>query len=548
MSGSVILLHLTGAVALLLWATRLVRTGIERAFGGLMRQRLREALGNRAKAAVAGFLLAVSLQSATAVALIVSGFVASGYVGGGMGIATLLGADFGSAFVTKLLRHDLSLLVPCAFVLGTISYRTDSRRWREIGRIIFGLGLLLLSLRLIGEASLPLKESRMLPFIINYLSQDWISAFLLAALLAWAFHSSVAAILLFASFTEQGIVPSALIIPFVLGINFGGAVIGAALTRGEERAARIVPLGNVMIRGIGMLIALGLQLVFQLKPEAFFEHAADAVVWVHIAANGTVLVVGLPLSMVVAQALDGWLSGPDKSESESLHTASALNIADVDNPTRALDNATREVVAMCDKVELMLTRIFDVYEKPDARQIAVVEQLDDQIDWYNMQIKMYLARVSRGDLSDEAARRQQDLLGASINLEQVGDVISQSMLAKARKKHSRNTAFSKEGWQELSVMHQRIVRNARLAFNLIVNRDVDHARQLVCEKEIVRDLVRQSEEKHIHRLATGNPASIETSSLHIDTMRDIKEINSLLVSIAYPVLSQAGLLRASRLL
>ncbi|MBP1876078.1 phosphate:Na+ symporter [Ensifer adhaerens] len=548
MSGSVIFLHLAGAVALLLWATRLVRTGIERAYGGFMRQRLREALGNRAKAAVAGFLLAISLQSATAVALIVSGFVASGYVGGGMGIATLLGADLGSAFVTKLLRHDLSLLVPCAFVLGTISYRTDSRRWREIGRIIFGLGLLLLSLRLIGEASLPLKESRMLPFIISYLSQDWISAFLLAALLAWAFHSSIAAILLFASFTEQGIVPSALIIPFVLGINFGGAVIGAALTRGEERAARIVPLGNVMIRGIGMLIALGLQLVFQLKPEAFFEHAGDAVVWVHIAANGTVLVVGLPLSMVVAQALDGWLSGPDKSESESLHTASALNIADVDNPTRALDNATREVVAMCDKVELMLTRIFDVYEKPDARQIAVVEQLDDQIDRYNLQIKMYLARVSRGELSDEAARRQQDLLGASINLEQVGDLISQSMLAKARKKHSRNTAFSKEGWQELSVMHQRIVRNARLAFNLIVNRDVEHARQLVREKEIVRDLVRESEEKHIHRLATGNSASIETSSLHIDTMRDIKEINSLLVSIAYPVLSQAGLLRASRLL
>lgn len=548
MSGSLIFLHLAGAVALLLWATRLVRTGIERAYGGFMRQRLREALGNRAMAALAGFLLALSLQSATAVALIVSGFVASGYVGGGMGIATLLGADLGSAFVTKLLRHDLSLLVPCAFVLGTISYRTDSRRWREIGRIIFGLGLLLLSLRLIGEASLPLKESRMLPFIINYLSQDWISAFLLAALLAWAFHSSVAAILLFASFTEQGIVPSALIIPFVLGINFGGAVIGAALTRGEERAARIVPLGNVLIRGIGMLIGLGLQFVFQLKPEGFFEHAGDAVVWVHIAANGTVLVVGLPFSVVVAQTLDRWLAGPGKSESASFHTASALNIADVDNPTRALDNATREVVAMCDKVELMLTRIFDVYERPDAQQIADVEQLDDQIDRYNLQIKMYLARVSRGDLSDEAARRQQDLLGASINLEQVGDVISQSMLAKAKKKHCRNTAFSKEGWQELSVMHQRIVRNARLAFNLIVNRDVDHARQLVREKEIIRDLVRESEEKHIHRLAAGNPASIETSSLHIDTMRDIKEINSLLVSIAYPVLSQAGFLRASRLL
>jgi phosphate:Na+ symporter len=548
LSGSVIFINLAGAVALLLWATRMVRTGIERAYGDFMRQQLRYALGNRANAAAAGFFLAIALQSATAVALIVSGFVASGYVSTGIGIAALLGADLGSAFVTKILRHDLSLLIPLALIAGTISFRTNSRRWREIGRILFGLGLLLLSLRLIGEASMPLKESRILPIIIAYLTQDWITAFLLAALLAWAFHSSVAAILLFASLTEQGLVPSALTIPFVLGINFGGAIIGAMLTRGEEKAARIVPLGNVLIRGFGMILALVLQLFLQLKPEAYFSHPGDAVVWVHIIANAAVLIIGLPFAMQIARLLEQTLPEVKKEEPKPLDHVSALNPIDIGNPPRALDNATREVIAMCDKIEVMLTRIFEVYDKPDAQHIDFIEKLDDSVDRYNSHIKMYLARVSRNELDEEAARRQQDLLSAAINLEQVGDVISQNMLAKAKKKQNRNAVFSDEGWKELSAMHQRVIRNARLAFNLIVNRDLDHARQLVQEKETVREMVRESEEKHIKRLAGGNAASIETSSIHIDTMRDLKEINSLLVSIAYPVLSQAGQLRTSRLL
>ena len=161
---------------------------------------------------------------------------------------------------------------------------------------------------------------------------------------------------------------------------------------------------------------------------------------------------------------------------------------------------------------------------------------------------MYLAQITRSELDEDAARRQQDLLSATINLEQVGDVISRNMLAKARKKQFRNASFSDEGWLELSALHERVTRNARLAFNLIVNRDLDHARQLTEEKEVVRAMVRDSEEKHIRRLGGGNAASIDSSSIHIDTMRDLKEINSLLVAIAYPVLSQAGLLRASRLL
>lgn len=548
MSGIVVFINLAGAVALLLWATRMVRTGIERAYGNLLKERLRLAISNRFSAAVGGFFFAIVLQSATAVALIVSSFVAGGYVSTGIGVATLLGADLGSAFVVRILRYDLALLIPVLLLMGTIAFRaSEQRNWRQAGRILFGLGLLLLSLRLIGEASDPLRSSEILPLVFNYLSRDWITAFLLSALLAWAFHSSVATILLFASLADRDLLPPALIIPLVLGANFGAAVIGAILTKNAEAAARIVPLGNVVIRGFGTLAALALQFAVSLDPLLFAARLGDAVVMIHLAINAAVLIFGLPFSGIVARALEAVLAKPT-AETVVPSRLSVLNPADLTNPRQAISNATREVLTVCEKTEIMLNWIFELYETWDPKKMQAIEALDDEIDEIHRDIKFYLARISQTALDEASAAQCQSLLGTTIKIEQAADIISQNMLNRVRKKHDRNTTFSPEGWSELTAMHNEVVKNARLAFNLLVNRDVEHARQLVARKEAVRNLVRISEEQHLQRLRDGNAASFESSSLHIDTMRDLKEINSLFASIGYPLLEDEGMLRRSRLL
>ena len=550
MSGMVVFINLAGAVAMLLWATRMVRTGIERAYGNVLRDKLRLAIGNRITAAIAGFFFAIALQSATAVALIVAGFVASGYVSTSIGIATLLGADLGSALVVRILRQDLSLLIPVLLLAGTIAFRaSEQRNWRQIGRILFGLGLLLLSLRLIGEASIPLTTSEILPVIINYLSRDWITAFVLAALLAWAFHSSVAAVLLLASLADRALIPPVLIIPLVLGINFGAAVIGAVLTRGERVDARVVPLGNVAIRGLGTLLALVAQMNFELQSSVFSVHPGDAVVLVHLAINLAVLVFGLPFCGLVGRLLQRWLTqaGPS-AETAAATRISALVPEHLSDPQQAIANAPREVLTVCERIELMLSWIFDVLDKPDKPKVARIEAMDDEIDEIHREIKFYLAKISESRLDDKSAALLQDLLGATIKLEQAADIIAQNMVTRVRKKHARHITFSPEGWHELKGLHQEVMRNARLAFNLFVNRDVEQARQLVAQKEKVRTMVRASEESHMQRLRGGNDNSYDSSSIHIDTMRDLKEINSLFASIAYPVLAGAGMLRKSRLL
>ncbi|MCT8999162.1 Na/Pi cotransporter family protein [Chelativorans intermedius] len=553
MNGIAVIAHLAGAIALLLWATRMVRTGVTRAYGDVLRQKLRRALRFSLAAVLAGTGMAIALQSSTAVSLLVGSFVGSGIVGGTAGLAAVLGADLGSALVVRILSLDLSLLIPLMLLAGTgVFFWSQQRVWRQLGRVLVGLGLILLSLQMIGDASEPLRESQVLPVITGYLAQDPGTAFLIAAVVTWLFHSSVAAVLLIAALAARGVVPSGLAIMLVLGANLGAGLIAMGLSRAMPAAARAVPLGNLLLRGtFAVAAALAVALLepspalLGIGPEAQAIHA-------HIAFNLAVVMLGLPLAPLVhrtAAALLLRLGAPQKGSAEAPFETD-LSVLDPDalsRPAEALANATRAALRLCETVEIMLVRIIALYETYSAEAAEALAALDDEIDRRHAAIKLYLAEIASGKLNEKEARRVQELLGACIKLEQAGDIIVRNMLPHVRKKHERGLTFTPEGWREVADFHAAVLANARLAFNVLVSRDKQTARQLVHEKDRLRERERQTNERHFERLRRGQADSIESSALHLDTIRDLKQINALLASTAYPVLEEEGMLRASRL-
>jgi phosphate:Na+ symporter len=551
MSGSVVLLHLAGAVALMLFATRMVKTGVERAYGDVLRHRLRDTMRNPVMAVVAGTGLAIALQSSTAVTLLVGSFAGSGIVSGAAGQLAVRGAEIGSAIVTKLLTFDLTLLVPLCLIAGTVMFMATERRdWRQIGRILVGIGLLILSLEMIGQASEPLRDSQLMPVIINYFSGDPITAFLIAALITWLFQSSIAAVLLMATLAGRGLITPELGVVLVLGVNLGSSVIAPMLTRGADAAVRVVPVGNLLMRGMGSVIMLILFMIFRPHVAFLGATASDQIVNAHILFNVIILIAGLPLAGFVYKASEKIVAlgtRPEPAESLQAVELSALNEAALDNPAQALANATREVVRVCETVEIMLKRIIELYEDADEDKIKALAALDDRVDRRHAAIKIYLAKVTRNTLTEDEALRCQELIGACVKLEQVGDIIVRNMLAHVQKKLAKGLEFTPEGWRELSAFHASVLANARLAFNVLVSRDAASASQLILEKDRLRDREKETSHSHFLRLRDGTPQSIETSSIHLDTIRDLKQINSLLASMAYPVLEERGLLSDSRL-
>lgn len=548
---SLILLHLAGAAMLLLYAVHLVRTGMERAFGETLRHILRRASRGRVGAAVGGAGMAVMLQSSTAVALLSCGFAATGALPTATGIALLLGADLGSAFVVRVLSFDLGWLVPvCLAVGGLMHLKFSAHRVREAGRMILGIGFVLLSLQLIATATAPLREGALLIPIAAYLADDYLTAFLIGAAFTWIVHSSVASVLMIATFATHGLLPLGAALPLMLGANLGGGVIAFWLSRGMPPEPSRLPLANLLFRAVGAVAALALVESVSLPTELLGQDAGDVVVNGHLVFNVVLVVLCLPLVGTMEKLVARLLPAkPFMSGSESLleHRASALDRSVIDNPRLALASATRELLRMGELVEIMVRPVMELFESGGKAEIERVKAIDEDVNQSHTDIKMYLAEVNRGEMKPEEAQRSIELTDFAINLEHAGDIVAKNLLPLAEERAEKNWRFSPEGWSELRDLHQRLLENMQLALNVLVSQDLPSARQLVIEKERMRDLARASNDRHLKRLQSGTPESIETSSMHLEIARGFKEINSLLATVAYPILQRSGDLLGSRL-
>ncbi|TIS30770.1 MAG: Na/Pi cotransporter family protein, partial [Mesorhizobium sp.] len=166
---------------------------------------------------------------------------------------------------------------------GTIMFMATERRdWRQTGRILVGIGLLILSLEMIGQASEPLRDSQLMPVIIDYFSGDAISSYLLAALITWLFQSSIAAVLLMATLAGRGLITPELGVVLILGVNLGSSIIAPMLTRSAAAEVRIVPIGNLLMRGLGSLVMLILFMIFRPHFSFLGTTASGQIVNAHI--------------------------------------------------------------------------------------------------------------------------------------------------------------------------------------------------------------------------------------------------------------------------
>ena len=546
MHFSLLLLHLAGATLLLLYAVHMVRTGMERAYAGLLRRLFGEAKGGTIRAVAGGAAMAVMLQSSTAVAMIACGFVASGLLAVPVGLALLLGADFGSALVVRILSFDLGWLVPvCLAVGGIMHLKLSSQRLRETGRMVLGIGFILLSLRFIGEATGPLRHAALLPAISGYLAGDAMMAVLLGALFTWLIHSSVAAILMISAFAAQGVIPLEAGVPLILGANIGSGLIAFWLSRSMDKAAQRLPLGNLLFRTVAAVIALIAIETFGVPALMRGLDPATALVDFHLAFNAVLALACLPFVKPVARLAARITQEPEAETARQ--RLSALDRSVIATPTLALASATRELLRMGELVEQMFRPVMDMFRSGTSEQIAGLRGLDDEINDTHTGIKLYIAEVNRGQLTADEARRGIELTDVAINFEYAGDIVAKNLLVLAAERAEKALQFSADGLRELDELHARVVENMQLALNVLISNDVASARQLVAEKEHIRAMQRASHERHLSRLQSGKIESIETSDIHLEAVRAFKEINSLLVATAYPLLTRTGDLASSRL-
>ncbi|HEV2285771.1 MAG TPA: Na/Pi cotransporter family protein [Steroidobacteraceae bacterium] len=546
MAGT-ILLDLVGGVALLLWGLHMVHSGIVRAFGSDLRRFLGLALRNRVLAFGAGLLVTALLQSSTATGLMTASFVTTGVLGLAPALAVMLGANVGTTLIVQVLSFNVAALAPILFLVGVTAFKRGKQtRTRDLGRVAIGVGLMVLSLHILLDTLAPAEEAPAVRTLLGALTAEPMLCLLMATALAWAAHSSVAVVLLVMSLAYSSFITPVAALALILGANVGSAINPLIEgSRGDNPASRRLPLGNLLNRLIGCALVLPFlqpiaTALARLEPNPS-RMAADF----HTAFNlALALLFILPLNAVAA-LLTRWL--PERPRVADPAAPLYLDEGALATPSVALACAARETLHIADVVATMLRQTMTALMTDDRRLVGEISRMDDAVDKLDEAVKLYVTRLTRESLGERDGRRAMEIISFSINLEHVGDIIDKNLMEVAQKKIKRQIVFSKEGAQELEAFHQEVCDNLKLAVGVFMSGDLIVARQLLTEKATLRAAEFSAAENHLARLREGRNESIESSSLHLDILRDLKRIHSHICSVAYPVLERAGELQPSRL-
>jgi len=542
------LLNLAGSVMLLLYAVRMVRTGIERSFGARF-QRWLTARTSLVGSGATGVILALFMQSSAAVALLASGFAAAGYLAFPAGLAVVLGGDLGSALIIQVLSFRLEWLIPLLLTVGGFLFiRAEGRRWRQAGRILMGVAFILISLQLLRETMEPIKDSAFLPAIAEYLARDFVTAFLVGAVLAFVMHSSVAAILMCVALVHIDAIPFAAGLSLVLGANMGSAGIPVYLTRAMSAEGRRIPVANLLLRGAWAVIALVVINVPFDPSHLLIVSPGQSLIYAHIAFNLSLLIVALPLCRPMERPVRALL--PDHLAEIPLRheEISVLDHDVLDSPQQAIASLKRELLRMMDLVERMYEPIQSLYETGDKAQMRAIKAQDKAVNAALVGIRRYIANAPLDKYTRDEARIVRSLMEFAIRLEAAGDLLSGQFLGIVAEKRDNNISLSPDGWTELVHLFEAVRANFKLAGNVLISDDLESARLLVMEKTEIKQTERSSRKRHLQRLSEGRADSFESSDVHLETLRALRDLNGHIAAVAYPILYRNGQLLETRLI
>ena len=544
--GIMVLLDLLGGVALLLWGLHMVHSGILRAFGPNLRLLLAKALSNRFSAFAAGIGLTALLQSSTATALITTSFAAEGMVSLVSALAIMLGANVGTTLIVQVMSFNIAAVAPILFIIGLVAFRSGPRsRIKDIGRVSIGLGLMLLALHILLDSLAPAESAPGVLVVMNALTGDPVLCIIIGALVTWVVHSSVASVLLVMSLAYAHFISPDAALALVLGANLGSAI--NPLFEGARRdnpASYRLPLGNIVNRLVGiLLVAPFLHPIAQLL-QVWQPDLAKATAMFHIAFNAATALLFIGLLDGMARLLEMIL--PNRPQEADPSRPRYLDESALETPSLALADAARETLHMGDHVEIMLRKVMAAMMTNDRALVDQVSRMDNNVDGLDEAIKLYVTKLTRGSLDEREGKRAMEIISFAINLEHIGDIIDKNLSELATKKIKRRFQFSPEGAEELSAFHKRTLDALRIAFGVFMSGDVNEARKLLAEKAALRNTELAATERHLDRLREGRPESVETTSLHLDVLRDLRRIHSHICSVAYPVLDAAGELAAHR--
>ena len=540
-----ILIELLGSIALLLWGLRMVRTGVMRSYGTNIKRFARRSEGKIIPAFLSGLIVAALLQSSTAAVLISASFAGQSLIGVGTAFITMLGADIGTSVAVLIASQKFTTLAPFLLAVGIFGFISSKENKRQnVFRAIGGLGLILLALILISVTAGQLAELREFKSLLEVFKNQPVFFLILALVLTYLSYSSLAIVLLSVSFLATGVIGINESLYLVLGANLGSGMLPLISSWKSSELEKNPIIANLLVRSLCIILFYPFVSIFSNFSLAYISFELVPAIY-HLTLNLFVAIIGIIFSKQLL-TLSLSLFSENKNE-DQLNKHNILEADDFSMPAVSLANAKREALRMAEVSQNMVVSSLAVFKDDNEVLRDEIIKKEDTVDEFYDGIKLYIARILQEELSPVESQQALNILNFTTNMEHIGDIVNNSLMELSGRKIAKHIHFSKEGFGEIISIHEEVCANYDLAINTFVSNDCELARVLYEKKQQLHKLEKRSVSKHLQRIGKGIADSLETSSMHIDVVRDYKRVNSLLSSIAYPILFASGEMLETRL-
>lgn len=532
------IIQMAGGVALLLWGAYMVKTGMLRTFGLSLKDFLSLHLHNRFAGAGSGTLLACLLQSSTAATLIIAGMQAEGVINTAIALAAIMGADFGSALMTRILSFDLSALSPIFILAGALFFfiRKPATRAGQFGRILIGLGIVMLALKLIIASTMPLRNSPELAPIFAQISEMPAAALLMGLALGFGCFSSLAAVVITSGLVTSGVIPVSIGLWAALGADFESTTLALLTTATVSRAGRSGPIANAMWRYFALCV-IGLLLAFVPQIPELFSKIPDSVIYFHVTINLVMCSIGLFFIKPLARAAERLLkigSPAPQTEAQTLLSKEAKV-----TPSVSLQNANRRMLDILNAAKGVWRDFATMLKRnPAEGEILLIRDANRRVISDCRELSGFLNSAMPKEDLDKTVRHWQLVKDTCTAIESTSRIMKPLLKSLAAQKCARNLSFSPEGLSELMQHHQRVSVCLDYLSDILssARKNPEQASRtalaLLNKSERMFAESYELTRSHLDRVGQGNPVSLDTNAMHLDLLTVFNRITGVLASAA----------------
>ena len=526
-----ILLGLFSGLALFLFGMEFMGDGLENAAGSKLKSFFDKAITNPLKGALVGTIVTAIIQSSSATTVMVVGFVNAGLMNLYQAVGVIMGANIGTTITGQLITFKIDDFIPVFIIVGAalILFMKREKR-KEIGKIIFGFGLLFMGLTAMKDAMSPIAQTTFFQDLILTLEGNMFLGILVGTAMTAVVQSSSASTAILLSLAATGAISLQVAIPILFGNNIGTCVTALLSSLNANKVAKKAAFIHLSFNLIGTLIFLPLINIL-CNVVVYMGGGIDRqIANAHTIFNVVNAIILLPFAGVFVKVANMFLA--DKEGDAP--TINRLDRRFLETPAIAFEQAFQESLTMYDLAKENLTLATDALIDGKTTDYRKIYENESEINRMERELSSFLVAISSHDITEVDTNRITSMIKIISDIERIGDH-SKNIAELAEEVATTKLTFTADALEELKLMYNYTIESINSSYASYKHTNRQKANDTVIFEENIDRLEELLRDKHIQRLSQ-NKCNPHSGAVFLDAISNFERIGDHSINIAEYIL------------